>query len=113
MQDSNGVVQVYRTSGQNRILVDNDVGTIIYGSGKMELLSFAPVAIGSATTGNTTSLSIWVTPASNDVLPLREQIVLIESGDVKVTMKDDAGTGTYTSGATSDTDGSTLTTGIS
>ena len=111
MQDSNGTVQVYRTSGENRILVDNDVGEINYGSGKMSLLGFAPVAIGSDTTGNTTALDVYVTPSSSDVLPLREQIILIEDADVTVTMVDDAGTGTYVQGATSSADGTTLVTG--
>ena len=111
IQDDNGTVQVYRTSGENRILVDNDVGEIIYGSGKMNLLGFAPVAIGSDTTGNTTALDVYVTPSSSDVLPLREQIILIEDADITVTMVDDSGTGTYVQGATSSADGTTLVTG--
>jgi len=111
IQDSNGTIQVYRTSGENRILVDNDVGTIIYGSGKMSLLGFAPVAIGSDTTGNTTALDVYVTPSSSDVLPLREQIILIEDADITVTVVDDTGTGTYVQGATSSIDGTTLVTG--
>jgi len=111
MQDSNGIIQVYRTSGLNRILVDNDVGTMTYGSGKLALLGFAPVAIGSASSGNTTSLSVYITPSSSDVLPLREQIILIEDADISVTMVDDAGTGTYVQGATSSSDGTTLKTG--
>ena len=111
IQDSNGTIQVYRTSGENRILVNNDVGEIIYGSGKMSLLGFAPVAIGSDTTGNTTALDVYVTPSSSDVLPLREQIILIEDADITVTVVDDTGTGTYVQGATSSTDGTTLVTG--
>ena len=111
MQDSNGTVQVYRASGQDRIIVDNDVGTITYGTGKMDLLGFTPVAIGSASTGNTTSLDIYVTPSSSDVLPLREQIILIEDNDISITMVDDVGTGTYVLGSSSQIDGSTLKTG--
>ena len=111
LQDSNGTIQVYRTSGLNRILVDNDVGTVTYGSGKVALGGFAPVAIGSASTGNTTALSVYITPSSSDVLPLREQIILIEDADISVTMVDDAGTGTYVQGASTSTDGSTLKTG--
>ena len=111
LQDDNGVLQVYRSSGEERILVDNNVGTITYLSGKVELKSFKPIAIGSETTGNTTPLEVTVTPASADILPLREQIILIESGDVNVTMLDDAGTGTYVKGSISTTDGSTLITG--
>ena len=111
MQDSNGVIQVYRTSGQDRIIVDNNIGSVTYSTGKMELLSFNPIAIGSATTGNTTQMAVYVTPASNDVLPLREQIILIEEGDLNITMVDDAGTGTYVQGAVGSVDGTTLATG--
>ena len=111
LQDDNGVLQVYRSSGDERILVDNNVGEVTYLTGKVALTSFKPVAIGSETTGNTTSMDVFVTPASADILPLREQIILIESGDVNVTMLDDAGTGTYVKGSISTTDGSTLTTG--
>ena len=77
----------------------------------MELLSFNPVSIGSASTGNTTALACYITPSSSDVLPLREQIILIEEGDIFVTMVDDAGTGTYTTGAVGTVDGTTLSTG--
>ena len=56
-------------------------------------------------------MEVFVTPASSDILPLREQIILIESGDVTITMLDDAGTGTYIKGSISTTDGTTLSTG--
>ncbi len=111
LQDANGVVQVYRRSGEARIVVNNNVGTITYLTGKLELKSFQPVSIGSDTTGNTTPMEVFITPGSSDILPLREQIILIESTDVNITMLDDAGTGTYVKGSISTTDGSTLTTG--
>ena len=111
LQDADGVVQVYRTSGDERILVDNDVGAVTYLSGKISLTSFQPIGIGSETTGNTEPMEVFVTPASADILPLREQIILIESGDVDITMLDDAGSGTYVKGSIATTDGSTLSTG--
>ena len=110
-QDNNGTVEVYRTSGEDRIIVNNNVGTITYLTGKMALSSFNPVSIGSETTGNTTPLEVFVTPASSDVNPLREQIILIQSADVSITMLDDTGTGTYVEGTLSTTDGTTLATG--
>ena len=111
LQDSNGVVQVYRSSGQDRIVVNNNVGEITYLTGKVELKSFNPIAIGATTTGNTTSMEVFITPASSDVLPLREQIILIDDADISITMKDDAGTGTYVQGSVSTIDGTTLSTG--
>ena len=110
-QDANGVVEVYRTSGEDRIIVNNNVGTVNYLTGKISLTSFKPIVIGSETTGNTTPLEVYITPASSDVNPLREQIILIESGDITITMLDDAGTGTYVEGTISTTDGTTLATG--
>ena len=111
LQDNNGVVEVYRASGEDRIIVNNNVGTVNYLTGKISLTSFKPLIIGSETTGNTTPLEVYITPASSDVNPLREQIILVESGDVTITMLDDAGTGTYVEGTISTTDGSTLATG--
>ena len=111
MQDNNGTIEVYRTSGEDRIIVNNNVGTVNYLTGKISLTSFKPLVIGSETTGNTTPLEVYITPASSDVNPLREQIILIESGDVTITMLDDAGTGTYVEGTISTTDGTTLSTG--
>jgi hypothetical protein len=111
IQDANGVAQVYRTSGQDRILVDSDVGTITYTTGKMALVGFYPIAIGSVSTGNTTALEVSIVPSSSDVLPLREQIILIEEGDITITMVDDAGTGTYVQGSSTSIDGTTLITG--
>ena len=105
------MVQVYRTSGEERIVVNNNVGTITYLTGKMSLTSFKPIVISSETTGNTTPMEVYITPASSDVNPLREQIILIESADVSITMLDDAGTGTYVDGTISTTDGTTLSTG--
>jgi len=91
--------------------VDSDVGTVTYTTGKKSLVGFYPIAIGSVSTGNTTALEVSVVPSSSDVLPLREQIILIESGDITITMVDDAGTGTYVLGSSTSIDGSTLITG--
>ena len=113
IQDSNGVIQVYRTSGQDRILVDSDAGSITYTTGKMSLVGFYPIAIGSVSTGNSTALEMTIVPSSSDVLPLREQIILVEEGDITITMIDDAGTGTYVQGSSTSIDGSTLITGTS
>jgi hypothetical protein len=111
VQDNNGTLEVYRTSGEDRIIVDNNVGTMTYLTGKMELKDYKPISVGSETTGNTTSLEFFVTPSSSDVNPLREQIILIESDDITITMLDDAGTGTYVEGTIATTDGTTLATG--
>ena len=111
VQDNNGKLEVYRTSGEDRIIVNNNVGSMTYLTGKMELKDYKPISVSSETTGNTTPLEFFVTPSSSDVNPLREQIILIEAEDITITMLDDAGTGTYVEGTIATTDGTTLSTG--
>ena len=89
MQDANGVLQVFRTVGADRIIVANNVGGITYSSGNVALTTFKPITItdGSANVTVTTALS------SNDVKPLREQILLIANNDITIAMVDTLGTG--------------------
>jgi len=97
IQDSNGVLQVYRTVGTTRIIVANNVGTVSYGSGVVALAGFKPVSIGDGTA----NLSVTVALASSDVTPVREQILLITNNNITVSMVDTSGTGTSTTGGTS------------
>jgi hypothetical protein len=103
IQDSNGVLQVYRTSGGNRIVVANNVGTVTYSSGVVALSGFKPTAIGDGTA----NLSITVALASSDVTPVRDQILLITNNNITVSMIDTYGTGTSTTGTSSTTSGAT------
>ena len=110
-QDENGYVQVYRKFGLERILVANNVGTVTYSVGQINLTGFLPEAIGTILTGNTEPMTVSIVPASSDIKPVREQILLMEDSDINVTMLDDSPSGTYISGVHSTVDGSTLRTG--
>ena len=90
-------MQVYRTTGDTRIIVANNVGTVTYGSGVVALAGFKPVSIGDGTA----NLSVTVALASSDVTPVREQVLLITNNDISVVMVDTFGTGTSTTGTTS------------
>ena len=93
--DTNGVLQVYRTSAGERVTVANNVGTVTYASGLVALSSFRPIAI----TDGTSNVEVTVGLASSDVKPVRDQILLITNNNISVTMIDTAGTGTDTSGS--------------
>ena len=110
-QDENGYIQVYRKFGLERILVANNVGTVTYSVGQVNLTGFLPEAIGTVITGNTEPMTVSIVPASSDIKPVREQILLMEDNDINVTMLDDSPSGTYISGVHSTVDGSTLRTG--
>ena len=92
LQDANGVLQVFRTSGADRIVVANNVGTVSYASGNVALTTFKPTGI----TDGSSNVSITVTLNSNDIQPLREQILLISNNDISITMIDTGGTGQNT-----------------
>ncbi len=104
LQDANGVLQVYRTSGASTIVVANNVGTVTYASGNVALSSFKPIVI----TDGTANVEVTVSLESNDISPLREQILLISNNDITISMYDTGGSG----GATgiSNTTTSTTTT---
>ena len=92
LQDSNGVLQVYRTSGADRIIVANNVGSVTYASGNVALTTFKPTAIADGTA----NVEVTVALSSNDIRPLREQILLISNNDITVSMIDTGGTGQNT-----------------
>ena len=99
LQDSNGVLQVYRTSGSDRIIVANNVGAVSYASGNVALTTFKPTAI---TTG-VANVDITITLDSNDISPLREQILLIANSDITISMYDTGGVGQNTTVSTTTT----------
>ena len=99
LQDDNGILQVFRTSGATRVVVANNVGTVNYTSGLVALTSFNPTTI----TDGTSNVSITVEPSSNDVTPYREQILLISNNDISISMIDTAGSGKTTAVQTTTT----------
>ena len=103
LQDSNGTMQVYRTSGADRIVVANNVGTVTYSSGKIALSNFKPLEV----TDGTANVSVTVALASSDITPQREQILLISNSDINITMSDTAGTGTDTAVTSTTASGAT------
>jgi len=76
LDDENSVLRVVKTVSGSKVVVANNIGTVSYSSGLVNLVSFAPPAIS----GNT--LNITITSASNDITPVREQILVINTEDV-------------------------------
>ena len=105
LQDDNGILQVFRTSGATRVVVANNVGTVNYTSGQVSLTTFAPTTIADGTA----NVSVTVVPSSNDVTPFREQILLIANNDISISMIDTSGTGRDTAVQTTAVSTSTST----
>ena len=85
LEENNGIIRIYRISGNSKIAVDNAAGTLDYTTGKVILSSFSPTAFEDG--GNT--LKLTAIPKNLDVLPLRNQIITIRDEDVSVTVVDD------------------------
>ena len=96
IDDNNGVLRVVKTIAGVRTEISNNIGTVDYTAGTLSLVNFNPNSI----TGNT--VDITITPASSDVTPIREQILLIDTNDVTVTATTDQieATGTVVSDST-------------
>ena len=110
LDDENGIVRVVKLKLGVRTLIQNNIGTVSYSNGSISLSTFAPTAI----TGNT--VNITITPASNDISPVRDQILLISNNDVTVTASTDSTESigsviTVGSTATSGTSSSTTSSG--
>jgi hypothetical protein len=92
LDDLDGKIRVCRIEDGQKIYLYTDQGTIDYITGKIVLKSFNPSTI------NGTSLDIIVEPSGSDVVPLREQVILISSSNINLTMTD---IGSVRSGLTS------------
>lgn len=97
LDDKDSVLRVVKTVAGTLTEIANNVGSVSYQTGKLSLESFAPTAL----VGNT--INITITPASSDVTPIREQILLIQTENVTVTATTDLteATGTVTTATTS------------
>jgi hypothetical protein len=85
LDDNNGIIRIYRVSGNQNIGVAQNVGTIDYNTGAIVLTDFKPTAFAA---GGVT-LKITAVPAENDILPLRGQIVAIRDSDITVNIIND------------------------
>ena len=82
--DGNGNIRrYYFSSSQTRVVTDANAGTVNYLTGQIKLTNFNPTAIDGDI------LKINAKPASNEVIPVRAQIILI--ADTKITMIEDRG----------------------
>jgi len=86
--DVDGSLRIVKKPNNVNVVVKSEAGTVNYNNGKIVLNNFGPTAYDGS------NLKITVKPNSKDIIPVREQIVSIERGDVTIHMNDDAASGT-------------------
>ena len=84
--DGAGIVSAYYISGAGKVyLTSGSVGTIDYTTGDVVLTLINFGSIGQVDGIDSTSLRITVVPSSNDVVPVRNQILQIDTTNLSVT----------------------------
>jgi hypothetical protein len=76
--DGNGNVRRYFLSSGIRTYVNDSQGTINYSTGEIILNSLNVASISNIRGVTSTLIEITITPLSNDIVPVRDQIVEID-----------------------------------
>ena len=84
INDADGILQVVKEEAGAVAIINSNVGTIDYETGKMTLVGFIPYEVEVVVNNNT--IEIYVETNVQDVTPVREQVILIEKKDVTINM---------------------------
>ncbi len=84
LNDADGIIQVVKEEAGAVAIVNSNVGTIDYETGKMTLVGFIPNSVEKVVNNNT--IEIYVETNVQDVTPIREQVIIINRKDVTVNM---------------------------
>ncbi len=80
--DSNGNISIFTFSGDTELQIVSNIGTIDYNKGSISLNGFTPTAISSGDD----YIKLKAVPRSNDLSPLRNQILTIDESAININM---------------------------
>ena len=83
--DGAGIVKTYYVSGTSKVYQAASVGTIDYTTGDVVLTKIDIATVGDVDGATSTSIRLLVQPASNDVVPVRNQILEIDLVNLSIT----------------------------
>jgi hypothetical protein len=87
LADKDGIIQVVKEAAGETAVINSNVGTLDYTTGKMTLVSFKPITVEQVVNNNT--IEIYVQTNVLDITPIREQVIVVEKKDVQVNMISD------------------------
>ena len=87
--DGQGNVRLYYLASGIRTYINNTQGTIDYTTGQITLNSLNVASISNIRGATSTVIEITTTPNSNDVVPVRDQIVEIDVSNSSITVTAD------------------------
>ena len=88
--DGAGNLRAYYMSGSTRIYTDSTYGTVNYTTGEVVLTSAHLTSISNVDGAASTRVRVFVIPNSNDIVPVRNQILSIDTSNSSITGEVDA-----------------------
>ena len=83
--DGAGNIRVYYLSGTTRIYTSTTYGTINYTTGEIILTSANITSISNVDGATSTQIRVTTTPSSNDIIPVRNQVLEIDTTNSTIT----------------------------
>ena len=83
--DGTGNIRVYYLSGTTRIYTSSSYGTVDYTSGEIILTSANITSISNVDGASSTQIRVTAQPDSNDVIPVRNQVLSIDTANSTIT----------------------------
>jgi hypothetical protein len=83
--DGAGVLRVYYLNGTTRVYTDATYGTVDYATGEVILTSANITSISNVDGATSTQVRVFVIPSSNDIVPVRNQVLSIDTSNSFIT----------------------------
>ena len=87
--DGSGNVRRYYFVGSVRTYVNNTQGTINYSTGQITINSLSVLSVENIRGAASTAIELTVQPNSNDIVPVRDQILEIDTANSSITVSAD------------------------
>jgi len=83
--DGAGVLRVYYLSDTTRVYTDTTYGTVDYATGEVILTSANITSVSNVDGATSTQIRVFVVPSSNDIVPVRNQVLSIDISNSTIT----------------------------
>jgi len=80
-----GILRVYYLSGTTRVYTSSTYGTVNYATGEVVLTSANITSISNVDGAASTRVRVFVLPSSNDIVPVRNQVLSIDISNSTIT----------------------------
>jgi hypothetical protein len=83
--DGAGNLRLYYLSDTTRVYTDTTYGTVNYTTGEVVLTSAHITSISNVDGATSTQIRVFATPSSNDIVPVRNQVLSIDTSNSTIT----------------------------